>query len=160
LHLFRARKRPNLPMLEHMDERQMPNEDIEDIAAFLAAIDLPTALPPIDEDDPTFDALERLKAAERVMQIPPAPGDLDRGGRLYRRECGGCHGREGQGDAADAVPMLAGQYTNYLWRQIDKYRKGLRIHDPEDPDDRLLLEFSDEQLLDIFAWLSRADDPR
>ncbi len=160
LYLFRDRRRPNIAMLEYVDHRQMPDEDIEDVSAFLAAIELPISLPPMDEDDPNFDAYARLKAAERVMQIPPAPGDAEQGRRLYKRECGSCHGREGQGDDKDAVPMLAGQYINYLWRQIDKYREGLRIHDPDEPEDRLLLEYSDEDLKDIFAYLSRADDPK
>jgi cytochrome c553 len=54
--------------------------------------------------------------------------------------------------------MLAGQYTNYLWRQVEKYRKGIRIHDEDEPDDELLLEFSDNELGDIFAYLSIVDD--
>jgi cytochrome c553 len=160
LYLFRDRKRPNIAMLEYVDHRQMPDEDIEDVAAYLAGVRLPTYLEPMDESDPEFDALARLKAAERVLQIPRAPGDAERGARSYRKECGSCHGRAGEGDQKDAVPMLSGQYTNYLWRQIAKYREGLRIHDPEDPDDRLLLEYSDDDLRDIFAFLSLADDPR
>ena len=54
--------------------------------------------------------------------------------------------------------MLSGQYTNYLWRQVDKYLSGGRIHDPEDPDDRLLAEFERGELRDIFAYLSTLDD--
>ena len=54
--------------------------------------------------------------------------------------------------------MLAGQYTEYLWRQVDKYTKGIRIHDPSAPDDRLLAEFTNEQLRDIFAYASVLDD--
>ncbi len=37
LHLFRNRERPNLAMIEYIDERQMPDKDIADVAAFLAA---------------------------------------------------------------------------------------------------------------------------
>ena len=159
LYLFRDRKRPNMAMLEYVDHRQMPDEDIEDVSAYLATIELSTYLPPVDETAPDFDALARLLAAKQVMQIPPAPGDADNGRKLYRRECGSCHGKEGWGDEKEAVPMLTGQYTSYLWRQIDKYRKGLRIHDPDDPEDRLLLEFTDDELRDIFAYLSLADDP-
>ncbi len=159
LYLFRERKRPNMAMIEYVDHRQMPDTDIEDVSAYLASIELPTRLPPLDENAPGFDALARLLDAERIMQIPVAPGDADNGRRLYRRECGSCHGREGEGDQAEAVPMLAGQYTSYLWRQIGKYRKGQRIHDPEDPEDRLLQEFTDTDLQDIFAHLSLADDP-
>jgi len=158
LVLFRERKRPNLAMVEYVDERQMPDPDIQDIAAYLAAIDLPTRLAPIDENAPGFDALARLKEAERVLQIPRAEGDIAGGEKLYRRECASCHGSDGRGDQKDAVPMLAGQYTNYLWRQVDKYIAGIRIHDPSAPDDRLLAEFTKDELQAILAYVSVLDD--
>ena len=158
LVLFRERKRPNLAMVEYVDERQMPDEDIQDISAYLAAIELPTRLAPIDEDAPDFDALARLEAAKRVMQIPRAEGDVEIGAKLYKRECGSCHGRDGAGDLTDGVPLLAGQYTDYLWRQVDKYLQGVRIHDPASPEDRLLAEFTREELRDIFAHVSVLDD--
>ncbi len=158
LVLFRERKRPNLAMVEYVDERQMPDPDIQDIAAYLAAIELPTRLAPIDESAPDFDALARLKEAERVMQVPRAEGDIEAGEKLYKRECASCHGRDGRGDVKAAVPMLAGQYTNYLWRQVDKYTAGIRIHDPSAPEDRLLAEFTRDQLRDIFAHVSVLDD--
>ena len=31
------------------------------------------------------------------------------------------------------MPLLAGQYTNYLWRQVDKHLDGVRVHDPSAP---------------------------
>lgn len=55
--------------------------------------------------------------------------------------------------------MLSGQYTNYLERQVVKYINGIRIHDIDSPDDRLLSEFSAMELHNIFAYLSIADDP-
>jgi hypothetical protein len=55
--------------------------------------------------------------------------------------------------------MLAGQYTSYLWRQVDKYVNKIRIHDPSEPDaDELLAAFTQEELRDIFAYLSIVDD--
>lgn len=158
LILFRDRKRPNIAMIEYVDHRQMPDKDIADVSAFLAAIDIPSKLPPIDENDPDFDALERLKQAEQIVQIPRAPGDVDAGRKLYNKECASCHSRDGLGNVKKAVPMLAGQYTNYLWRQVDKYLNGYRIHDEDDPDDELLREFDTGQLRDIFAYLSILDD--
>lgn len=158
LVLFRERKRPNMAMLEYVDERQMPDEDIQDVSAFLAAIELPTRLEPVDESAPDFDALARLNEAKRVMQIPRAQGDAAAGEKLYKRECASCHGRDGTGDPSTTVPMLAGQYTDYLWRQVEKYTQGVRIHDPEAPEDRLLAEFSREELRDIFAYVSVLDD--
>lgn len=158
LELFRERERPNMAMVEYVDHRQMPDPDIADISAFLAAIELPTRLPPVDPDSHDYDALERLRQAERVMQIPLAPGDVEAGGRLYRKECASCHGRDGGGDRNEAVPMLRGQYTSYLWRQVDNYLAGKRIHDPDEPSERLLAEFKRSELEDIFAYLSTLDD--
>ncbi|MBW9267259.1 MAG: c-type cytochrome [Candidatus Thiodiazotropha sp. (ex. Lucinisca nassula)] len=158
LHLFRERIRPNLAMVEYVDDRQMPDQDIEDISKFLEQIKLKTKLPPVDETAPGFNAYQRLLESKRLMQIPRAPGDLDKGQKIYRKECASCHGRDGMGDKEEAVPMLAGQYTNYLWRQVKKYREKIRIHDEDAPDDELLSDFSDDELTDIFAYLSILDD--
>jgi len=158
LVLFRERKRPNLAMVEYVDERQMPDEDIQDVAAYLASIALPSRLAPIDEQAADFDALARLEEAKRVLQIPRAEGDIQAGGRLYKRECASCHGRDGGAKPEDAVPMLRGQYTRYLWRQVDKYLAGVRIHDPDAPGDRLLADFTRDELGDIFAYISILDD--
>ena len=158
LHLFRERRRPNLAMVEYVDDRQMPDSDIEDVSRFLEKIELKTKLPPANENDPGFDAYARLLESKQLMQIPRADGDTEVGRRLYKKECASCHGREGWGDRKKAVPMLAGQYTNYLWRQVEKYRTRIRIHDKDDPDDELLSAFSDRELQDIFAYLSIVDD--
>ena len=156
--LFQERHRPNLAMIEHVDKRQMPPEDVQDISAYLASIQLPTRLEPVDDKAPGFDALARLQAARRVMQIPRAEGDVEAGGRLYRRECASCHGRDGMGDPDGITPMLAGQYTAYLWRQVPKYIDKVRIHDPDSPEDPLLDQFSEAELRDIFAYVSTLDD--
>lgn len=158
LFLFRDRERPNLAMVEYVDHRQMPDKDIHDISRFLSGIELKTRLPPVDETAPGFDAYARLLESKRLMQIPRAPGDIEAGKRLYRKECDSCHGDEGWGDDKKAVPMLAGQYINYLWRQVEKYRKKIRIHDEEAPEEELLSDFTDDELRDIFAYLSIADD--
>ncbi|GAB6043174.1 c-type cytochrome [Endothiovibrio diazotrophicus] len=158
LRLFRARIRANMPMLPHTAKRELPDEDIEDISAYLAAIRLQTRLPPADEEAPGFDAYARLLAAKRVLNIPRAPGDVPAGGKLYRRECRTCHGEHGAGRADKAVPMLAGQYTGYLQRQVKKYLVGERIHDADAPEERLLAEFSPAELRDILAYLSVMDD--
>jgi cytochrome c553 len=155
LELFRARARQNMPMLPHTEQRELPDADIEDISAFLAQIELPTQLPAADA---VMDGLERLLQAKKVLNIPRAEGDPAAGEKIYHKECRSCHGSDGKGSASKAVPMLAGQYTNYLWRQVDKYLAGQRIHDEDAPTDELLKAFSREQLRDIFAYVSLADD--
>lgn len=159
LHLFRDRKRPNMAMIEYIDERQMPDNDIQDISRFLAEIKLKTRLPPVDTEAPGFDAYARLLESKKLMQVARAKGDIEKGEKIYRKECASCHGRMAEGEHKKVVPMLSGQYTRYLWRQVEKYRKKIRIHDPSDPEeDELLSDFTDEELQDIFAWLSITDD--
>ncbi|MBT8428467.1 MAG: c-type cytochrome [Gammaproteobacteria bacterium] len=158
LHLFRDRKRPNMAMIEYVDERQMPDAEIQHISIYLSRIKLQTRLPPVDETAPDFNAYERLLESKKLMQIPRAEGDIEKGAKLYKKECGSCHGSDGYGDQNKQVPMLAGQYTNYLWRQVEKLRGKVRIHDEDEPKDELLDDFSDEELRDIFAYLSIADD--
>ncbi len=159
LKLFRHRKRPNLPMDQYIDDRQMPDEDIYDITHYIAAIKLKTRLPPIDKTAPDFNAYDRLLASHKIMQIPDIKGDLKHGKKLYRRECSNCHGRNGFGSKKKSIPPLAGQYTAYLWRQVKLFHKKQRIHDRDDPDDEDLLDdFTHKELADIFAWLSTADD--
>ncbi len=155
LHLFRDRVRKNLAMVEYLDERQMPDEDIVDISAYLAGIELPTKLPPIQDE---FDAYDRLQKAKRVLNIARAEGDVKRGSKLYKRECRPCHGKGGKGRKDKNVPMLAGQYTSYLWKQSDRFLAKQRVHDEDEPDEELLLDFEREEIRDIFAWLSSADD--
>lgn len=157
LELFRERHRPNMAMIEYVDDRQMPDVDIADVSAYLAGIDLPTRLPPLDETQ-SFDALARLEQAKQVMNIPPAEGDPVAGEQIYNKECRSCHGVDGWGEKEKGVPMIAGQYTNYLWRQVEKYRSKIRIHDPDDPEDDLLGEFSDAEIQNVLAFLSIVDD--
>jgi len=53
--------------------------------------------------------------------------------------------------------MLVGQHSNYLLRQIDRFRKGERIHDlPEDAG--IFKRFGDEEVANLLAWLSVQDD--
>jgi cytochrome c553 len=156
--LFQQNVRPNLPMLEHVQERQLSDQEIRDIANYLAAISLPTRLEPMAETDPRFDAYERMMALQRMVQIPVYPGDTEAGHKRYNRECRSCHGTEGWGEADKQIPQLAGQYSPYLLRQIDKFRNGIRIHDPEEPEDDILKDFTPEELGDILAYLSAIDD--
>jgi cytochrome c553 len=158
LRLFRARARTNMAMLPHTEERELSDQDIVDVSAYVAQIYLPTQLPLIDENATDFDALQRLQDAKKVLNIPRAEGDIDAGEKLYQRECRSCHGEQGKGKEEHSVPMLAGQYTNYLWRQVAKYINKERIHDPDAPEEELLAAFTETELRDIFAYMSVCDD--
>lgn len=153
---FRTRRRPNMPMVEHTDETELPNADIKDIAAYIETIKLPIKLPPIDEA--TYDSYERMVLAKKTFNVAKADGDVAKGQALYNKECRSCHGEGGFGKPDKAVPFITSQFTAYLWRQVKLFMEKQRIHDPDSPDEELLADFTEEQLRDIFAYLSVADD--
>ena len=155
LRLFKQRKRINIPMLPYTNERELPEEDLVSIAAYLASIELPTKLPPINEAE--FDALKRLQASKKVVNIAIYPGDVEAGQGFYRKECASCHGRDGYGDDKKGIPQLAGQYSAYLLKQVEDIRAGERFHD--DPDDaEIFREYTDAGIAAMLAYLATLDD--
>lgn len=152
LRLFRARKRINIPMYPYTQERELPDEDIEDVAEYLASIKLPTKPPQFKDTD---DALTRLLAMEKVMIIPRAEGDIDNGKKIYQKECASCHAKDGRGRRK--FPMLVGQYTNYLKKQSDSFIKGERPHDEEGPGG-ILNTLKEQDIQDILAYLTSIQD--
>jgi cytochrome c553 len=92
---FRGGRRPNFRMGELADRHHLPLE--QDVAA----------------------------VALYVSRMPAAGahgvGDGSRataGALLFRARCASCHGADGRGDGARAVPRLAGQHYGYLVRQM------------------------------------------
>ncbi|MCP4045470.1 MAG: c-type cytochrome [Gammaproteobacteria bacterium] len=152
---FKNRERVNIPMLPYATERELPDDDTRIISAYLASIELPTVLPPIDESK--FNAYARLKSSKKVLNIPRYPGNAETGKRLYQRECSNCHGADGYGNIARATPQLAGQHSLYLKRQIDRFRKNERIH-YHSRDAEIFRAFVDVEIDDILAFLSIIDD--
>jgi cytochrome c553 len=148
LKAFRARTRVNIPMYPYTQERELPDEDIKDVSAYLASIELPTKWPVFKDSD---DALTRLTLTERVMIIPRVTGNLANGEAIYQKKCVTCHGKAGMGRGM--FPMLVGQYTSYLKRQMDKYVKGERPHDEEGVGG-MLNALKEEDMQDILAYIT------
>jgi len=145
---FRSRTRINIPMFPYTQERELSDDDIKDVAAYLAGIELSNRMPTYTGNE---DALTRLQMADRVMIIPRAEGNAEAGGAIFQKQCAACHGKSGRGRGM--FPMLVGQYTAYLKRQIDHYVKGDRPHDYEVPGGAL--DTLDEtQIRDILAYLT------
>ena len=155
LRNFKQRKRINIPMVPYTNERELPEEDLVSVAAYLASIQLPTKLPPINEAE--FDALKRLQASKKVVNIATYPGDADAGRKFYKKECASCHGQDGYGADRKGVPQLTGQYSLYLLKQVENIRTGERFHD--DPDDaEIFREYADTEIADTLAYLATLDD--
>ena len=153
---FKTRDRLNIPMTPYTTERELPEEDVVLIAAYLSQIDLPTKLPPIDEEK-EFDALARLRASGSVINVARYPGNIEKGRQFYEKECAACHGDKAQGKTHMKIPQLAGQYSVYITRQIKKFRIGERVHD--DPRDaEIFKSISDAEIDNMLAYLSILDD--
>lgn len=148
LRAFRARQRINIPMYPYTQDRELPDEDIRDVAAYLASIRLSTEMPEFKGDE---DALTRLQMVDKVMIVPRVEGDVDNGGRIYQDQCAFCHGKTAKGGGR--FPMLAGQYTNYLQKQVAAYLRGDRPHD-DDESRGVLAELKNTDIQDIFAYLT------
>ncbi|MCP5057495.1 MAG: c-type cytochrome [bacterium] len=150
LQAFKAHERINIPMYPYATERELPPDDVRDIARLLSEIELPTERPPADVE---MSSLERLLAVQAVFNVPRIDGDIERGAELYDEECSECHGEQGWGE--DDVPQIAGQHTNYLRRQIKQFRSGERVN--EDMED-VFDGFDEDDIEDIFAYLASVDD--
>lgn len=151
---FRARTRVNIPMFPYTQERELSDSDIKDIAAYLNGIELDTKMPTYTGKE---DALTKLLMADKVMIIPRVEGDLDNGGKIYQKQCAACHGKTGKGRGM--FPMLVGQYTNYLQRQVELYLKGDRPHD-EEGTVGLLNALKAQDIQDILAYLTSIQEPK
>jgi cytochrome c553 len=149
LQAFRSRKRLNIPMLPYTQPRELPDEDIIDIAAYLASIPL-TTKPPTFSD--STDAINRRVALDRVFKLERADGDIIQGRGIYQAECANCHAKDGKGRSN--FPFLVGQYPIYLKRQIDAYRRGDRAHDEDLPAKGVLMPLTDLDIQNILAYLT------
>lgn len=152
LRKFKLRERINIPMIPYATDREVPENEVMDISTYLASIQLMSRLPEITEP---IDAFERLQLTKKLVNIPRLEGDLEAGRKRYKWDCGGCHGRQGQGKAKFGAPPLVGQYTTYLERQIKKFRTGEREHE----DAQLYFgDLSDTDVRNMLAYLSVLDD--
>ena len=156
LHLFKSKERLNHPMVPYTKERELPEEDLLDVSAYIATIELYSKLPPIDEEN--FNAYERLLLSKKLLNVRRIDGDYEAGKELYNKECSSCHGRDGTGKLKKKAPLLAGQYSNYLLKQIRAYRTGKRTHDNEETSESIFKEYSEEQIQNLLAYLSILDD--
>ena len=117
--------------------RNLSDEDLQSLAAYLSDVDL---------------------AAVSPLDIPTPEGlDLENGEDLYQGDCKSCHGRKAEGMKRKESPPLAGQYSEYLARQITMFKKKERIH-ANDEEDETFAEYEPQQIKDILAYISTLDD--
>lgn len=149
LQSFRSRRRLNIPMLPYTELRELPDEDVADVAAYIASLRLPTKPPPATTAE---DIILRRVELDSFLTVERVAGDIVQGRSLYDAECANCHAKDGKGRSN--FPLLVGQYPNYLQRQIDIYRSGGRPHDEDVAGKGVLMPLSQPNIRDILAYLT------
>jgi len=144
-YLFKATRdyrdgvRINPTMVKTTGLKDMTDDDIRDIAAYYANMNLYQ--------------YERFNVGQRM------PGKIESGRQLYNDECKICHAKDGAGKPKKEAPPLLGQHGEYLFQSMKMFQFKKRIHD-NDPEDDSFDEYSDTQLLDMVAYLTTLDDRR
>lgn len=133
---FRAGNRDNPMMRAFTSTRALGSaQDIADISAYIAS------LPMSDQNDkgPHYDA--------------------ENGERIYQELCSKCHGKHAEGIEEDGSPLLYAQHYNYLKRQFDWIRLGLRRNaDPKMTKQIENISIKDE--IDVLSYLANLPPPK
>jgi cytochrome c553 len=111
-------------------------------------------------------AQEIADVAAYISQLPMSPSntvgpgyDLAMGEKLYAEECAECHGKSGEGDTKDHIPMIQGQNYYYLIRQFDWIRSGKR----RNADSKMVKQiqrFTPREELAVLDYVSRIEPPK
>ncbi|HTT06474.1 MAG TPA: c-type cytochrome [Steroidobacteraceae bacterium] len=131
---FRHGRRSDLRMEHSTGRHRLVNaQDIADVAAYVSA------LPPVKVED--------VGSGDHLAEAQS----------MYGRACATCHGDSAVGDAAAAVPRLAGQHFGYLLRQMRDTADDRGGQRPAFPREHgmLLQRFEDADLVDLADYLSR-----
>ena len=154
IQLFKSSERLNIPMKPYANNRELPDEDIYAVTAYIESIQLKSSMPEFADN---LSAYEKLLIARQVINIPRIEGDISVGKTIYNKDCKICHGTEGKGKKNTGTPGLSGQYSQYLLKQINAYKAKKRHHD-YDLEDDTFAHYTQKQLQDLLAYLSVADD--
>lgn len=154
IHFFKTSQRLNLPMKPYANDRELPDDDVYSVTAYIEAIQLQSIMPEFEEG---MSAYEKLVIAKQVINIAKVEGDIQVGKYIYNKDCKICHGKNGKGKANSETPGLTGQYTEYLLKQINAYKTKARFHD-YDQDDDTFANYTEQQIQNLLAYLSVADD--
>ena len=133
---YRDGKRHAPTMVKTSGLDQMSDQDIRDVAAYLAQLNVPGGA---------------------LFDIQAIQGDAKAGVKEFK-ECKNCHGTDGMGKPDEKSPRLAGQHTPYLYQSIKMFQWRKRKHGQEDDDQLLFDELKDEDIFDLTAHIATLDD--
>jgi len=130
----RAGRRDNPKMHPFVGEWVVTAEEIADIAAYLNSLPTPTTNGKGDGKD------------------------LDKGKKLYDKDCASCHGDAGEGVAKKFYPMVASQHYRYLLREAREIRDGGR-RNAYPKMVKVIKKYTDDDLAAVSDYMSRLPPP-
>ena len=86
---------------------------------------------------------------------------LDLGRNIYRggnmdikmQACMSCHGPNGQGNYAAAIPMLSGQHSQYTYQQLKKFQASTRSNDYNKMMRNIVHRMTDEEMKAVASYI-------
>lgn len=88
------------------------------------------------------------------------PGtNLDKGKALFLKECGTCHGEQGQGNGRKFYPMVASQHYLYMLRQMEQIKDGKR-RNAHPKMVKVIKVHSEPELQALADYMSRLSAPQ
>jgi cytochrome c553 len=124
----------------------------------------PPMQPMVNEEKLSLQALADIAAHLQALPVTgtlgKGPGSgVARGKELFGKDCAGCHGAEGEGNAAIFAPMVAAQHYPYLLRELEFIRSGERGN--SNPAMAALLKtYGQDDLQAVADYLSQAPAPK
>lgn len=133
---YRDDERTEITMAYATGLKMMTDQDIEDVSAYLAQLEIP---------------------AEALIDVKTDKGDPVIGRSLYK-ECRGCHGADGMGKPEEKAPRLAGQFTEWLALSIEQFKTRERNHGTEQEDQLLFDDINQQDIEHTLAYVATLDD--
>lgn len=125
-------------MVQTAGLEEWDDKDYDDVATYLSTLDL--------SSDPRFDVVARV-------------GNAEAGREIFQRDCADCHGKDGYGRPVKEAPPLAGQHPEYLFTVLKGFTLQFRDH-ANDPEDDTFVDYTNENYLDLTAYIATLDDDK
>jgi cytochrome c553 len=86
---------------------------------------------------------------------------LELGRNIYRggnmeikmQACISCHGPNGQGNYAAAIPMLSGQHSQYTYQQLKNFQTSMRSNDYNKMMRNIVYRMTDEEMKAVASYI-------
>lgn len=101
--------------------------------------------------NPVEKKVETVEVVKEGPLVELTTAQLQLGHDLYKK-CVVCHGKRGQGKAAQKAPAIGGQFDWYLDEQINNMRSGVRVNKVMNP---YIAKLSDDDVTALSAYITK-----